>query len=164
MDQATTRTYPYFSEEGSEDAVIQRMDGCSDARLKEIMASVIRHLHAVVKETEPTMDEWMTAIRFLTKTGQTCNDWRQEYILLSDTLGVSMLVDAINNRKGSGATESTVLGPFHVSDAPRYEQGTDICLDGRGEPMVVRGTVRDEDGKPIAGALLDVWQANEDGF
>ena len=93
-----------------------------------------------------------------------CNDWRQEFILLSDTLGVSMLVDAINNRKPSGASESTVLGPFHVAGAPELPLGTNICLDRKGEDMMVHGTVSGTDGKPVAGALLDVWQANDDGF
>jgi catechol 1,2-dioxygenase len=124
----------------------------------------VRHLHAVVKETEPTLSEWMQAIQFLTKTGQMSSDWRQEFILLSDTLGVSMLVETINNRKRSGETESTVLGPFHVSNAPCYANGANICLDGKGAPLWVEGRVRDVDGKPIAGATLDVWQANEDGF
>ena len=128
------------------------------------MTSVIRHLHAVAKEVEPTLDEWMAAIQFLTKTGQMCNEWRQEYILLSDTLGVSMLVDAIANRKPSGATESTVLGPFHVEGAPRKANGADICLDGKGEPLLVSGRVTDTAGRPIAAASLDVWQANDEGF
>src|SRR5262245_12628741 len=102
-----------FNEYTATAAVLERMAGCADPRLKQIMSSVVAHLHAVVREVEPTMEEWMAAIRFLTETGQKCDDKRQEFILLSDTLGVSMLVDAINNRKPSGATESTVLGPFH---------------------------------------------------
>jgi protocatechuate 3,4-dioxygenase beta subunit len=160
-----TRDIVYFSEEHSEEAVIARMDRAKvDPRLYEVMDSLVKHLHAFVKEVEPTNEEWMQGIEFLTRTGQMCTDWRQEYILLSDTLGVSMLVETINNRKPSGATETTVLGPFHVSDAPRYDNGANICLDGKGEPLVVRGRVTDTDGKPIAGALLDVWQANEDGF
>jgi len=154
----------YFTEENSAEVVISRMTGAKDERLKEVMSSVIRHLHAVVKEVEPTMDEWMAAIQFLTKTGQICNEWRQEYILLSDTLGVSMLVDAINHRKPSGATESTVLGPFHVQGVPRRQNGDDLCLDGKGEPLLVQGRVTDPSGKPIAGALLDVWMANDEGF
>src|SRR5690606_8259238 len=101
---------------------------------------------------------------FLTQTGQMCTDWRQEFILLSDVLGVSMLVDAINHRRPSGATENTVLGPFYVSDAPRYENGANICLDGKGEPLLVTGRVKDVDGKPVAGAKIDVWQTNDDGF
>eukprot|EP01037_Dinobryon_pediforme_P015619 gene15619-15765_t len=154
----------YFTEQTSAEVVIARNANCGDERLKTVMASAIKHLHAFVKEVEPTDAEWMTAIEFLTKTGQICSDWRQEWILFSDILGVSMLVDAINNRKPSGATETTVLGPFHVSDAPRYPAGTNICLDGKGQPMVVTGRVTDTEGRPIAGALLDVWQTNDEGF
>ena len=152
-----------FNEHTATAAVLERMSGCSDARLKQIMTSVVTHLHAVVREVEPTMDEWMAAIRFLTETGQKCDDKRQEFILLSDTLGVSMLVDAINNRKPSGATESTVLGPFHVAGAPKKAMGDTISLDGKGDPAYVSGRVVDQGGKPIAGALLDVWQTSSDG-
>ena len=154
----------YFTEENSAEVVIARNANTKDERLKTVMASAVRHLHAFVKEVQPSNEEWMTALEFLTKTGQICNEWRQEWILFSDILGVSMLVDAINNRKPSGATETTVLGPFHVSNAPRYPLGADICLDGKGQKTLVTGTVRDTEGRPIAGALLDVWQANEDGF
>ena len=155
----------YFSEEGSEQAVVSRMDKAKvDPRLYEVVTSLVKHLHGFVKEVEPTNAEWMQGIRFLTKTGHMCTDWRQEFILLSDVLGVSMLVETINNRKPSGATETTVLGPFYISDAPRYPSGANICLDGKGEPLVVRGRVTDLDGKPIKGALLDVWQANDEGF
>lgn len=142
----------FFAEERSAEVVIGRNAKAADPRLKEVMAVVIRHLHAAVKEIEPTQEEWMAAIQFLTKTGHMCEDWRQEFILLSDVLGVSMLVDAINNRKPSGATESTVLGPFHVADAPVLPNGANICLDRKGEPLVVRGRVTDADGAPIAGA------------
>src|SRR6185312_1149944 len=100
----------------------------------------------------------------LTRTGHTCTDWRQEFILLSDVLGVSMLVDAINNRKPSGATESTVLGPFHVAGVPPRENGADIRLDGKGEKLVVSGRVTDSAGRPIPRATLDAWQANDEGF
>jgi protocatechuate 3,4-dioxygenase beta subunit len=155
----------YFSEEQSEEAVISRMDRSKvDPRLYEVMSSLIKHLHAFIKEAEPTNDEWMAGIKFLTRTGHMSTDWRQEFILLSDTLGVSMLVETINNRKPSGATETTVLGPFYISDAPRYPHGANICLDGKGEPLLVRGKVTDIDGRPIKGALLDVWQANDEGF
>jgi protocatechuate 3,4-dioxygenase beta subunit len=154
----------YFTEENSADVVIARMAASKDERLRSVMSVLIRHLHAAVKEIEPTQAEWMAAIQFLTQTGQFCSDWRQEYILLSDILGVSMLVDAINNRKPTGATETTVLGPFHVSNAPRYENGANICLDGKGEPLLVAGRVTDTAGNPVAGALLDVWQANDEGF
>ena len=154
----------YFSEEHSEDVVIGRSGPQADPRTRQIVDSLVRHLHAFLKETEPTMEEWMQGIEFLTRTGQMCTEWRQEYILLSDTLGASMLVETINNRKSSGETESTVLGPFHVSNAPRYSNGANICLDGKGEQLFVSGTVRDVEGNAIPGATLDVWQANEDGY
>jgi catechol 1,2-dioxygenase len=154
----------YFTESTSADVVIARNVGCTDPRLAQVMAVLIRHLHAAVKEIEPTPDEWMTAIRFLTDTGHMCTDWRQEFILLSDVLGVSMLVDAINNRKPSGASESTVLGPFHVDGAPELPMGADICLDQKGEPMLVTGRILDTHGNPVAGARIDVWQANDEGF
>jgi len=164
MSPVQPQVRPYFTEAQSEDVVIARTGPNANPRVKQIVDSLVRHLHASVKETEPTIEEWMTAIQFLTKTGQLCTDWRQEFILLSDTLGVSMLVETINNRKPGGETESTVLGPFHVSNAPRYANGANICLDGKGEPLWVSGMVKDVAGNPIAGATLDVWQTNEDGF
>lgn len=154
----------YFTEKASADVVIARNANAKNARLAEVMATVVRHLHAAVKEIEPTTDEWMTAIQFLTRTGHTCSDWRQEFILLSDVLGVSMLVDAVNNRKPSGASESTVLGPFHLADAPELPMGANICLDAKGEPMLVRGRILDTNGAPIGQAKIDVWQANDEGF
>lgn len=154
----------YFTEETSAEVVIARNAGALSPRLAQVMAVLTRHLHAAVKEIEPSQEEWMAALRFLTETGQMCSDWRQEYILLSDVLGVSMLVDAINNRKPSGASESTVLGPFHVQNAPELPMGADICLDAKGEPMLVRGRILDTQGRPIAGARIDVWQANDEGF
>ena len=146
------------------EAVLASLGQCRDSRLREIMDALVRHLHAFVREVELTEAEWHQAIRFLTATGQMCDDKRQEFILLSDVLGVSMLVDAVNNRKRPGATESTVLGPFYVADAPKRALGDNICLDGKGEPLFVSGRVLDEQGAPIAGASLDVWQAHEDGF
>lgn len=161
---APQRKYPLFEEETSVEVVNARMGDDIDPRLREVTGALVKHLHAFVKETEPTHEEWLKGIEFLTKVGQTCNEWRQEYILLSDVLGVSMLVDAINHRRPSGATENTILGPFYVPEAPRYEPGTNICLDGKGEPMIVRGRVVDIAGNPIHGALVDVWQTNDDGF
>ncbi|MEM9249676.1 MAG: intradiol ring-cleavage dioxygenase [Pseudomonadota bacterium] len=154
----------YFSEENSVEVVIARNAEAQNARLAEVMAVLTRKLHEAVKEIEPTQEEWMTAIQFLTSVGHTCTDWRQEFILLSDALGVSMLVDAINSRRPTGASENTVLGPFHIGGAPEYEMGTNICLDEKGEPMVVRGQVRDVEGRPLAGVKIDVWQANDEGF
>ena len=154
----------YFTEENSVEVVTGRNARAKDARLKFIMEVITRKLHEAVKEIEPTQDEWFRAIMFLTETGQLCNEWRQEFILLSDVLGVSMLVDAINNRKPSGASESTVLGPFHVADAPELPMGANICLDQKGEDMVIHGRILDTGGNPVAHAKLDVWQANDEGF
>ena len=154
----------YFTEAKSAETVLARMADCPDERLRTVMTSIVRHLHAAVKEVEPTQEEWLAAIQFLTDTGHLCTEWRQEFILLSDTLGVSMLVDAINNRKPSGATESTILGPFHVADAPRRAMGDLISLDGKGEPLHVSGRILDPRGGPIAEATLDLWQANAEGF
>jgi catechol 1,2-dioxygenase len=154
----------YFDEKTSAEVVIARNAAAQDRRLAEAMAVIVRKLHEAVKEIEPTQEEWMAAIQFLTRTGQACTDWRQEYILLSDVLGVSMLVDAIANRKPSGASESTVLGPFHVAGAPELPMGANICLDAKGEPMFVHGRILDTSGKPVANAKIDVWQANDEGF
>ena len=154
----------FFTEADSVEVVTGRNAGAKDARLKEVMEVITRKLHEAVKEIEPTQDEWFKAIMFLTETGQMCDEWRQEFILLSDVLGVSMLVDAINHRKPSGASESTVLGPFHVADAPIRHMGDNICLDQKGEDMVVSGRILDTEGNPIDEALIDVWQANDEGF
>jgi catechol 1,2-dioxygenase len=156
--------YPYFTEEDSVDVVNARMGTDIDPRLREVMGTIVKHLHAAVKEIEPTHEEWLAGIKFLTQTGHMCTDWRQEFILLSDILGVSMLVDSINHRRPNGATENTILGPFYVPEAPRYEPGTNICLDGKGEPLVVKGRILDTNGRPVRGALVDVWQTNDDGF
>ena len=154
----------FFTEENSVEVVTRRNRNAKDERLKQVMEVITRKLHEAVKEIEPTEKEWFEAIMFLTKTGQLCTDWRQEYILLSDVTGVSMLVDAINNRKPSGASESTVLGPFHVAAAPMREMGDNICLDAKGEDMFVHGRILSTDGKPVSGAIIDVWQANDEGF
>lgn len=156
--------YKLFSEEDSAEAVIHRLDQCTDPRFRQIMTSAITHLHAFVKEVEPTMEEWATAISFLTETGKICDDKRQEWILASDTLGVTMLIETINNRSKSGSTEATVLGPFHVDGAAEMPMGASICQDSKGEACEVKGTVTAVDGSPIEGATLDVWQTNGDGF
>lgn len=154
----------YFTVKDSVKVVQDRSGKKANKRVKLIVDSLVKHLHAFVKETGITMDEWMYGINFLTRTGHMSNDWRQEFILLSDTLGISMLVESLNHHKMSGETESTVLGPFYIANAPKYENGANICLDGKGEPVWVHGRVLNAKGKPIAGAKLDVWQANEDGF
>ncbi len=138
--------------------VIRSFDGCPDGRLREIMQILVRHLHAFVAEARLTEAEWMAGIQFLTRVGQTCTDTRQECILLSDALGVSMLVDALNHGRGTGATESTVLGPFYVSGSPWRENGDALTTDAEGEPLLASGRVQSLDGEPVAGAVVDVWQ------
>lgn len=133
-------------------------------RLADIVAALTRHLHDFAREVRLSEDELMAAIQFLTQVGQTCNDRRQEFILLSDVLGLSMLVTAQNNRKPAGCTESTVFGPFHVEDSPEHAMGDDIANGARGEPCFVRGVVRGLGGEPVTNARLEVWQADEDGF
>lgn len=160
----TSTEQGFFTEENSAAVVASRNAAATDPRLKQVMEVITRKLHEAVKEIEPTEGEWLQAIMFLTETGHMCTDWRQEFILLSDVLGVSMLVDAINNRKPNGASESTVLGPFHVPDAPELPMGANICLDAKGDPMRVQGRILDTEGKPIKGARIDVWQANDEGF
>jgi hydroxyquinol 1,2-dioxygenase len=146
------------------DAVTARLSGDADPRFRRIMHSLIRHVHDFVREVELTEEEWFEAIKFLTATGQKCDDKRQEFILLSDVLGVSMLVDAVNHRASGGATETTVLGPFYVHGAPEIGNGDDMAAGWKGEPAYVSGQVRSTDGKPLAGALLDLWQSNSEGW
>jgi catechol 1,2-dioxygenase len=144
--------------------VIDSMADTANPRLKAVMTSLISHLHAFIREVEPTQDEWMQGIQFLTRTGQMCDDKRQEFILLSDTTGVTMLVDAINHRVADGATESTIFGPFYREGAEELPMGATISQDGRGEPAVISGRVLSTDGTPIANALLDIWETNENGL
>jgi len=154
-----------FSEKKLTAEVLYRIRKTKNPRLKEVMTGFIRHLHAFVREAKPTQGEWMSAIQFLTDTGHWCNDRRQEYILMSDTLGVSMLVDALNYKASGGATQSTVLGPFHREKAPEFALGANISRNAAdGEPCVVSGTVRDAKGRPVAGARLDVWEGGADGL
>jgi protocatechuate 3,4-dioxygenase beta subunit len=162
--KAKTKLKYYFSVKDSVKVVQDRVGPKANKRATFVTNALVKHLHAFIKEAKPTMEEWMYGINFLTRTGHLSTDWRQEFILLSDTLGVSMLVESLNNHKFHGETESTVLGPFHVQNAPVYENGANICLDNKGEPVWVQGRVTDAKGKPITGAKLDVWQANDDGF
>ncbi|WJR76860.1 dioxygenase [Bradyrhizobium sp. NP1] len=154
----------YFVEENSVETVNARMGRNIDPRLVQMMSALVRHLHAFAKETQMTQAEWETGIDFLTRTGKICTSERQEFILLSDALGFSMLIDAINNRRPVGATESTVLGPFYVEGAPVRAMGDTISLDCKGESCLFEGRVLDLDGRPIEGARLDVWSDNADGF
>jgi hydroxyquinol 1,2-dioxygenase len=145
-------------------AVLAAMAAAPNRRLLEVMTSLVGHLHDFARETALTEDEWFAAIRFLTDVGRITDDTRQEFILLSDVLGLSMLVTAQNNRKPAACTESTVLGPFFVSGAPQVENGADIANGAPGAPSVVSGRVLSLDGAPIGGATVDVWQSDEDGF
>jgi len=146
------------------DAVIARVAQCENPRLKEVLGSLVRHLHQFVRETRLTEAEWMQGIEFLTATGHMCDDKRQEFILLSDTLGVSMLTVMQNNVWPPQVTEATVFGPFHVSGAPEYPLGADIANGAPGQPLYVSATVRGLDGRPVAGAVVDTWQSDADGF
>ena len=145
-------------------AVLARHAKATDARLREIMTSLVQHLHAFAREVRLTEAEWFDGVRFLTECGHMSDDKRQEFILLSDTLGLSMLVTAMNNTKPAGCTEATVFGPFHVDGAPEFALGDDVSQGARGEPCYVRGHVRDLGGRGIGGARIEVWQADADGF
>ncbi len=151
-----------FSETTITDAVIERMATTPDPRTLEVLTSLVTHLHAFARETRLTVPEWMNAIEFLTRTGQTCTDTRQEFILLSDTLGLSMLVDVINH--ATGGTESTVLGPFYVPNIAVSPNGSDITNGRRGQPMLVESQVTNIAGTPIAEALVEVWHSDDAGF
>ncbi len=144
--------------------VLNSMVQTPDPRLKKVMDSLITHLHDFIREVELTQEEWTLAIKFLTRTGQMCDDKRQEFILLSDITGVTMLVDAINHRLLDGATESTIFGPFYREGAQELPLGATISQDGRGEPAVVTGRVLSTDGTAIPGALLDIWETDENGL
>jgi len=144
-------------------AVIARFRDTPDPRLKEIVTSLVQHLHAFAREVKLTEAEWFEGIQYLTRTGQKCDDKRQEFILLSDVLGLSMLTVAMNNDKPAGCTEATVFGPFYVEGAPHYELGDDVANGAAGEPCEVRGTVRGIGGEAIGGATIDVWQADAEG-
>ena len=144
-------------------AVVDRMKDCPDPRLKEVMAALVKHAHAFVKEVQLTPEEWMAGIQFLTATGKMCDDKRQEFILMSDVLGVSILVDAINHRLPDAATPSTVVGPFHIHDSPDFDSGANMAGGAPGTPLVLTGTVRGLDGTPIPNALVDVWQPDGEG-
>lgn len=153
-----------FNENTITDAALARISDSADPRVKQVSEALIRHLHAFVREVRPTQKEWERGIEFLTRTGHMCDDKRQEFILLSDVLGVSMLVDAINHAMPEGATETTVLGPFYVQAAPEKQNGDDISGTMKGDPMIVTGSVSSVDGQPLAGAAVDVWHSDNDGY
>lgn len=145
-------------------AVLESFSDTPDMRVKEIMTSLIQHLHAFTRDVKLTEAEWEKGIDFLTRVGHITSDVRQEFILLSDVLGLSMLTVAMNNDKPAGCTEATVFGPFHVKGAPHYDLGADIANGAKGTPCFVHGTIKSVDGKSIPGAILDVWQSDDDGM
>lgn len=144
-------------------SVIDRLASTPDQRLKKIMTSLVTHLHDFARDVQLTEAEWFQAIQFLTDTGHKCSDVRQEFILLSDVLGLSMLTVELNNRKPAGCTEATVFGPFYVQNAPEYALGDDVANGASGQACLVSGTVKSLDGTPIADARMDVWQADDEG-
>ena len=144
--------------------VLARHARAQDARLRQLMTGIVQHLHAFARDVELTEEEWFKGIEFLTEVGHITDDKRQEFILLSDTLGLSMLVTALNHRKPAGCTESTVFGPFFVENAPHYQNGDDVGNGAKGEPCFVSGKVTGLAGEPIANARIEVWQADSDGF
>ncbi|KAL0579468.1 hypothetical protein V5O48_002509 [Marasmius crinis-equi] len=137
---------------------------CPDERTKFIFKNLVQHLHDFSRETSITTEEWMTALNFLAETGKMCSDIRHEFILLSDTLGLSILVDGMNNAKPPGATEGTVLGPFFTEDAKHIESGDSIASEGKGDYMYVHGKILDTKGNPIAGATIDTWETDGNGM
>jgi hydroxyquinol 1,2-dioxygenase len=144
--------------------VLASFDGCADPRLLELMRGVVTHLHAFLRDVRLTEDEWGAAVAFLTAVGHVSDERRKEFILLSDTLGASMQTVAINNEAYGDATEATVFGPFFVDGSPEVGNGGDIAFGAAGEPCWVEGTVRDTDGERVAGARIEVWEADDDGF
>ena len=161
-----------YDTQGITDAVIGRMAECQDPRFKQVMTALVKHAHAFAREVDLTPDEWMAGIQFLTATGQKCDEKRQEFILLSDTLGLSMLVVALEQARGARAladkpgekpTEATVQGPFFWPGAPKHELGDDIG-EGQGEPTLYHGRVTDTSGRPIANCEVDVWSGDDKGF
>jgi hydroxyquinol 1,2-dioxygenase len=145
-------------------AVLASMAGCRNERLREVMTSLVQHLHAFARDVKLTESEWFEGIRFLTSAGHITDDKRQEFILLSDVLGLSMLVTAQNNAKPAGCTEATVFGPFYVEGAPLVDNGADIANGAKGAPCYVSGQVRGIGGEVVPGAVIDVWQSDDEGF
>jgi hydroxyquinol 1,2-dioxygenase len=152
-----------FDERSITQAVIGRLADSDDPRFRRVMTSLITHLHDFVRDVELTEPEWLAAIQFLTDVGQTCTEKRQEFILLSDTLGVSVLVITLNHPADNGSAESTVLGPFYWEGAPDLARGSNLAEGVKGEPAFYSGRVLSEEGRPIENALLDIWSGDGDG-
>jgi protocatechuate 3,4-dioxygenase beta subunit len=156
---------PQFNENDLTAAVVKSFETTPDKRAKFLLQELVKSLHDYVRKTDLTFEEWEYAIDFLTRVGQKCTPIRQEFILLSDVMGVSMLVDAVNHREREGATQTTVLGPFYVGEHKEMAHGSDISPHNKtGEKMFVQSRVTDLKGKPLAGIPVDVWHADDDGF
>src|SRR5216110_2481632 len=155
-----------FNEDTLTEAVIARLKDAKDPRFKQIVTSAVKHLHAFARDVQLTEEEWFEGIKFLTAVGKKCDDKRQEFILLSDILGLSMMIVALNHKTAPGATEATVLGPFFAHGAKEYGYGADLRQGAslKGEDVWVSGRVLTVDGKPVPNALLDIWQAKADGI
>ncbi|MBO6717317.1 MAG: 6-chlorohydroxyquinol-1,2-dioxygenase [Rhizobiaceae bacterium] len=152
-----------LQEQNSTDVVARRLADSPEPELAHALVTIVRLAHQAVRELRPSVQQWRTAIEFLTEVGHASDDRRQEWVLLSDLLGVTQLVEEINAYRPKGTTPKTARGPFYRPDAPRLPLGADICLDGRGERLTVAGHVRDLDGKPVPGAMIETWQANGQG-
>ncbi|MDX2682593.1 intradiol ring-cleavage dioxygenase [Streptomyces soliscabiei] len=163
-DLATVTAEQYAREEELVQRVLDSFAGTPDERLQQIMQAAVRHLHAFLRDVRLTEEEWKQGVDFLTAVGHITDDRRQEFILLSDTLGASMQTIAINNEACADATEATVFGPFFVEDAPRIDLGGDIAGGASGQPCWIEGSVRDTNGAPVSGARIEVWEADDDGF
>jgi hydroxyquinol 1,2-dioxygenase len=163
-EKGTTNETRDLADERLTKEVLERFENSKSPRFQEIMHCLVQHLHAFVSEVELTEEEWFEGIDFLTRTGQISDENRQEFILLSDVLGVSMLTIGINNRKPAEATEATVFGPFFVEGSPRFENGDDIANGAPGEPCFMQGGVLSASGEPVPEALIEVWQADDEGF
>ena len=151
------------TEDNITELAAERWSSAHDPRTAEVLAALVRHLHAFAREVRLTEDEWMGAVQWLTRTGQISDDKREEFILASDVLGLSMLVVQLNHRLDPPATPATVLGPFHIDGSPGLDFGADMSDGLPGTPLYITGTVSDPDGKPVGNAVLDVWQADTDG-
>ena len=155
---------PYATEENLTELALKQWEACHSPRLRQIMKSLVKHLHGFARDVDLKQDEWLMAVNWLAQTGKISSEKRQEFILLSDVLGISMLVDAMNHRFPEGATPSTVIGPFHIDDSPEMPMGASVAEGLAGETCFLVGTVRDLEGKPVKGAKLDIWQADADGL
>ncbi|MEJ8472779.1 dioxygenase [Roseibium algae] len=159
-----TSDIAYFQAEKSDQLFSERISGAADERLAEVLSKVAEHVHAIIRETKPSLSDWHAAIKFLTEVGHLCDERRQEWVLVSDLLGTSALVDSLNSDRPDQATPNTMRGPFYRSDVPLMPQGDNISLDEVGSTVAVSVKIKDLDGSPVSGARLETWQANAEGY